>query len=74
MSIRIVAFLSAPVTFAVTNSGTTEHEFYLGDETALTEHEQEMQAGRLMHDDPHGISAYRRWYRERPQVSAGAGQ
>jgi uncharacterized cupredoxin-like copper-binding protein len=45
-----------PVTFVVTNSGATEHEFYLGDEAAQAEHEQEMQAGGMMHDDPNGIS------------------
>lgn len=45
-----------PVTFVVTNAGATEHEFYLGDEAAQTEHEQEMQAGGMMHDDPNGIS------------------
>ena len=45
-----------PVTFVVTNSGSTEHEFYLGDEAAQAEHEQEMQAGGMMHDDPNGIS------------------
>ena len=31
-----------PVTFVVTNSGTTDHEFYLGDEDAQAEHEKEM--------------------------------
>jgi uncharacterized cupredoxin-like copper-binding protein len=45
-----------PVTFVVTNSGAIEHEFYLGDEAAQNEHEQEMQAGGMMHDDPNGIS------------------
>lgn len=45
-----------PVTFVVTNSGAIEHEFYLGDEAAQAEHEQEMQTGGMMHDDPNGIS------------------
>ena len=45
-----------PVTFVVTNTGSTEHEFYLGDEAAQNEHEEEMQAGGMMHDDPNGIS------------------
>ena len=45
-----------PVTFVVTNSGSTEHEFYLGDETAQAEYEQEMQSGGMMHDGPNGIS------------------
>ena len=45
-----------PVTFVVKNSGAAEHEFYLGDEAAQAEHETEMQAGGMMHDDPNGIS------------------
>jgi uncharacterized cupredoxin-like copper-binding protein len=45
-----------PVTFVVTNSGAIDHEFYLGDAAAQDEHEQEMQAGGMMHDDPNGIS------------------
>jgi uncharacterized cupredoxin-like copper-binding protein len=45
-----------PVTFVVTNTGTTEHEFYLGDDAAQAAHEVEMQAGGMMHDDPDGIS------------------
>jgi uncharacterized cupredoxin-like copper-binding protein len=32
-----------PVTFVVTNTGSIDHEFYLGDEAAQAEHEQEMQ-------------------------------
>ena len=39
-----------PVTFVVTNTGAIDHEFYLGDEDAQAEHEQEMtDDGR---DDP----------------------
>ena len=45
-----------PVTFVVTNTGTVDHEFFLGDEAAQAEHEQEMQAGGMMHGDPAGIS------------------
>ena len=45
-----------PVTFVVTNMGATDHEFYLGDEAAQATHEEEMQAGGMMHDDPDGIS------------------
>ena len=46
-----------PVTFVVTNSGTTDHEFYLGDEAAQTEHEKEMAAmGGMTHDEPEGIA------------------
>ena len=45
-----------PVTFVVTNTGSIEHEFYLGDEAAQAAHEQEMQAmGGMTHDEPEGI-------------------
>ena len=45
-----------PVTFVVTNTGTTDHEFFLGDEAAHTAHEQEMQEmGGMAHDEPMGI-------------------
>ena len=46
-----------PVTFVVTNSGVTDHEFYLGDEAAQAEHEKEMaEMGGMSHDEPHGIA------------------
>lgn len=46
-----------PVTFVVTNAGSTDHEFYLGDEAAQAEHEQEMQSmGGMAHDEPEGIA------------------
>jgi uncharacterized cupredoxin-like copper-binding protein len=45
-----------PVTFVVTNTGATEHEFYIGDEAAQAAHEEEMMSGGMMHDDPDGIS------------------
>ncbi len=46
-----------PVTFVVTNSGATDHEFYLGDEAAQAEHEKEMaQMGGMAHDEPEGIA------------------
>jgi uncharacterized cupredoxin-like copper-binding protein len=46
-----------PVTFVVTNSGVTEHEFYLGDEAAQAEHEKEMaEMGGMSHDEPEGIA------------------
>lgn len=46
-----------PVTFAVTNTGSLDHEFYLGDEDAQAEHEQEMlEMGGMGHDEPDGIS------------------
>lgn len=48
--------LGVPVTFVVTNVGSTDHEFYLGDEGAQVEHEQEMaSAGGMKHDEPEGI-------------------
>lgn len=45
-----------PVTFVVTNTGSLDHEFYLGDESAQQEHETEMQAGAMSHDEPEGIT------------------
>ncbi len=46
-----------PVTFVVTNSGATDHEFYLGDEAAQAEHEKEMaEMGGMVHDEPEGIA------------------
>lgn len=46
-----------PITFVVTNSGATDHEFYLGDEAAQAAHEQEMvEMGGMAHDEPAGIS------------------
>lgn len=45
------------VTFVVTNSGATDHEFYLGDEAAQAEHEKEMaEMGGMTHDEPEGIA------------------
>ena len=45
------------VTFRVTNSGATDHEFYLGDAAAQMEHEQQMSAmGGMTHDEPEGIA------------------
>jgi uncharacterized cupredoxin-like copper-binding protein len=45
-----------PVTFVVTNAGAIVHEFYLGDEHGQAEHEQEMLAGGMGHDEPNGIA------------------
>ena len=48
---------NVPVTFVVTNAGAADHEFYLGDETAQAEHEEEMAAmGGMTHDEPEGIA------------------
>ena len=46
-----------PVKFVVSNSGATDHEFFLGDAAAQDAHEQEMMSmGGMMHDDANGIS------------------
>lgn len=46
-----------PVTFVVTNTGAIDHEFYLGDEAAQAEHEQEMiEMGGKGHDEPERIA------------------
>lgn len=45
-----------PVTFVVTNSGATDHEFYLGDEAMQAEQEQIMQSGEMVHDTADGVS------------------
>jgi uncharacterized cupredoxin-like copper-binding protein len=46
-----------PVTFVVTNTSATDHEFYIGDEVAQAAHEQEMQSmGGMNHDEPEGIA------------------
>ena len=45
-----------PITFVVTNTGSTDHEFYLGDEGAQADHGKEMSAtGGMGHDEPAGI-------------------
>jgi uncharacterized cupredoxin-like copper-binding protein len=46
-----------PVTFVVTNVGTIEHEFFVGDEEEQQHHEAEMAAeGGMQHDEPNAIS------------------
>lgn len=46
-----------PVTFVVSNTGSADHEFYLGDESAQLAHEDEMMSnGGMLHDEPEGIS------------------
>ncbi len=44
-----------PVRFVVTNSGTTDHEFFLGDEAAQAGHGEEMSGMVGMNDDAAGI-------------------
>ena len=51
----IVVPAGVPVTFRVTNTGAAEHEFYVGDEAAQAEHEQQMAEPGMGHDDPNGI-------------------
>lgn len=49
--------VGVPVTFVVSNTGSADHEFYLGDEAAQVAHEAEMMAsGGMSHDDPEGIA------------------
>lgn len=52
----ISAKVGVPTRFVVTNSGSTDHEFYLGDEAAQMAHEKEMggMAG-MGQDEPGGI-------------------
>lgn len=46
-----------PVTFVVTNSGQTDHEFMLGDEAAQADHELEMlEPGAMAHDHSYAIA------------------
>ena len=45
-----------PVTFKVTNTGATDHEFYLGHEAAQAQQEKMMQSGEMVHGTREGIS------------------
>jgi uncharacterized cupredoxin-like copper-binding protein len=64
-----------PVTFVVTNSGTTDHEFYLGDDAAQAEHEKEMAAmGGMSHDEPEGIAVKPGETKELTYIFAQAGK
>ena len=52
----ISAKAGQPVTFVVTNAGSTNHEFFVGDEGAQTKHGQEMAGmGGMAHDEAMGI-------------------
>lgn len=45
-----------PVTFRVTNTGSSDHEFYLGAASEQAAHATEMaQMGGMLHDDEHGV-------------------
>lgn len=64
-----------PVTFVVTNSGVTDHEFYLGDEAAQAAHEKEMaEVGGMGHDEPEGIVVKPGETKELTYTFAEAGQ
>jgi uncharacterized cupredoxin-like copper-binding protein len=63
-----------PVTFVVTNTGRIEHEFYLGDEAAQAEHDREMAAGGMAHDEPEGIGVDPGQTRELVYTFAEAGE
>ena len=64
-----------PVTFVVTNSGATDHEFYLGDEAAQAAHEKEMaQTGGMAHDEPEGIAVKPGETKEHTYTFAEAGE
>ena len=53
---QLTVAIGVPVTFVVTNTGSTDHEFYLGDEAAQQEHAKEMgSGGAMVHDEPEGI-------------------
>jgi uncharacterized cupredoxin-like copper-binding protein len=45
-----------PVTFVVTNVGAIDHEFFVGDEEAQQEHEEEMAAEGMRHDEEMGVT------------------
>jgi uncharacterized cupredoxin-like copper-binding protein len=64
-----------PVTFVVTNSGATDHEFYLGNEEAQAAHEKEMvEMGGMAHDEPEGIAVKPGETKELTYTFAEAGQ
>jgi len=44
------------VRFVLMNEGVLDHEFFIGDAAAQDEHEAEMQAGGMQHDEPDGVS------------------
>ena len=63
-----------PVRFVVTNAGSIDHEFYLGDEAAQAKHEDEMKMGGMMHDDPNGVSLKAGETKELTHTFAQAGE
>ena len=52
----MTAKVGQSVTFVVTNTGSTEHEFYVGDEAAQMKHSEEMMGmSQMAHDEAMGI-------------------
>lgn len=52
----MTAKVGHPVTFVVTNTGSTEHEFYVGDQAAQMKHNEEMMGmSGMAHDEAMGI-------------------
>ena len=52
----MTAKVGQSVTFVVTNTGSTEHEFYVGDEAAQMKHNEEMMGmSQMAHDEAMGI-------------------
>lgn len=51
---EITVPVGRPVRFVVTNTGALDHEFYVGDETAQMEHEEQMGMG-MQHGEEAGI-------------------
>lgn len=45
-----------PVTFKLTNAGTVDHEFYIGDEAAQAREGAAMQSGEMVMDTPEGVT------------------
>ena len=67
--------MGVPVTFVVRNAGAVQHEFYLGDDAAQAEHEQEMMSmGGMRHDEPEGIGLAPGETKELTYTFATAGQ
>ena len=64
------------VKFVVTNTGGTDHEFYLGDSAAQDKHAMEMQSmgGMMAHDEENGISLKPGETKELTHTFATAGQ
>lgn len=52
---RIEVAAGETIRFEVTNDGAIVHEFYIGDDAAQAEHEQEMLSGGMPHDEPNGV-------------------